>query len=98
MSSLYRNRYFFAGVLLVLLGLQFRRVESFVLNEPTTRFFAKMANKPIVDNSTTLGSIFEPVTPPPRKKVTPPRWLGLSMLAVGGVMSLHALSIPRRRE
>ena len=95
--SLYRNRYFFVGILLVLLGLQFRRIESFVLNEPTTRFVAKMANKPIVDNSTTIGSLFEPVTPPIRKQVTPPRWLGLSMLAVGGVISLHALSIPRHR-
>ncbi|MEO1528491.1 MAG: hypothetical protein AAFX06_23965 [Planctomycetota bacterium] len=96
--SLYRNRYFFVGVLLVLLGLQFRRIESFVLNEPTTRFVAKMANKPIVDNSTTIGSLFEPVTPPIRKRVTPPRWLGLSLLAVGGVMTLHALSIPRHRD
>ncbi|MEL6105044.1 MAG: hypothetical protein AAFU85_03375 [Planctomycetota bacterium] len=96
--ALYRNRYFFIGVLLVLLGLQFRRIESFVLNEPTTRFFAKMANKPVVDNSTTIGSLFEPVTPPIRKRVTPPRWLGLSMLAVGGVISLHALSIPNHRD
>lgn len=96
--ALYRNRYFFIGVLLVLLGLQFRRIESFVLNEPTTRFFAKMANKPVVDNSTTIGALFEPVTPPIRKRVTPPRWLGLSMLAVGGVISLHALSIPRHRD
>ena len=95
--SLYRNRYFFAGVLLVLMGLQFRRIESFVLNEPATRFVAKMANKPIVDNSSTLGSIFEPVTPPVRKKITPPRWFGLSLLAVGGVISLHAVSIPRHR-
>ncbi|MEM6473294.1 MAG: hypothetical protein AAF802_27285 [Planctomycetota bacterium] len=93
--SLYRNRYFLAGILLILLGLQFRRVESFVLNEPTTRMMARMTNTPIVDNSTALGALFEPVTPAPKKRVKPPRWLGLSMIAVGAVVSLHALVIPR---
>lgn len=93
--SFYRNRYFFSGILLILLGLQFRRVESFVLNEPTTRFVAKMTNTPLVDNSTTMGALFAPVTPKPQKKVTPPRWMGLSMIAIGCVISFHALSIPK---
>ena len=93
--SFYRNRYFLSGLLLILLGVQFRRVESFVLNEPCTRFVAKMTGTPLVDNSTTLGAIFEPVTPAPRKRVTPPRWLGLSMIAAGVVITFHAFSIPK---
>lgn len=93
--SLYRNRYFLSGILLILLGLQFRRVESFTLNEQSTRFLAKVTKTPIVDNSTTLGSIFEPVTPKPRKQVSPPRWLGLSMIAVGAVITFHSFSIPK---
>ena len=96
--SLYRNRYFLTGFLLILLGLQFRRVESFVLNERSTRFVARMTNTPLVDNSTTFGTIFEPVTPVPRKRVTPPRWLGLSMIAAGCVITFHSFSIPRYRE
>jgi hypothetical protein len=95
--SLYRNRYFLAGILLILLGLQFRRVESFVLNERCTRLVAKATKTPIVDNTTTFGSIFETVTPPIRKRVTPPRWLGLSMIAVGCVITFHAFSIPKHR-
>ncbi|MCO8122839.1 hypothetical protein NHH03_13915 [Stieleria sp. TO1_6] len=95
--ALYRNRYFLSGILLILLGLQFRRVESFVLNEKTTRMVAKVTKTPLVDNSTTLGTIFEPVTPIPRKKVTPPRWVGLSMIAVGCVITFHAFSIPKHR-
>ena len=95
--SLYRNRYFLFGVLLILLGLQFRRVESFVLNEQSTRFVAKVTNTPLVDNSTTVGAIFEPVVPPPRKRVKPPRWLGLSMIAVGVVITFHSFVIPRYR-
>lgn len=93
--SFYRNRYFLGGILLILLGLQFRRVESFVLNEKTTRIVAKMTNTPLVDNSTTVGAMIEPVTPTPRKRITPPRWLGLSMIAAGCVITFHSFSIPR---
>jgi hypothetical protein len=96
--SLYRNRYFLFGILLILLGLQFRRVESFVLNEQSTRFVAKMTGTPIVDNSTTLGAIFEPVTPAPKKRIKPPRWLGLSMIAIGVVVTFHAFAIPKPPE
>ncbi len=93
--SFYRNRYFFGGILLILMGLQFRRVESFVLNESTTRFVAKMTSTPLADNSTAMGAFFAPVIPKPQKKVTPPRWMALSMIAVGCVISFHALSIPK---
>lgn len=96
--SLYRNRYFLSGILLILLGLQFRRVESFVLNERSTRFVARMTNTPLVDSSTTFGQIFEPVTPAPRKRVTPPRWLGLSMIAFGCVITFHSFVIPQYRD
>ena len=93
--SLYRNRYFLSGILLILLGLQFRRVESFTLNEQSTRFLAKVTKTPMVDKSTTLGSIFEPVTPTPRKQFSPPRWLRLSMIAEGVVITFHSFSIPK---
>ena len=96
--SLYRNRYFLLGILLVLIGVQFRRVESFVLNEKSTRFVARMTNTPLVDNSTPLGAFFEPVTPAPKKRVTPPRWLGMSLIAIGCVFTFHAIVIPRHRE
>lgn len=96
--SLYRNRYFLSGVLLILLGLQFRRTQSFVLNEPTTRFVAKMTNTPIADTSGTIGTFFKPVTPKVQKRVTPPRWLGLSMVAMGCVISFHAIAIPKHGD
>lgn len=96
--SFYRNRYFLSGILLILLGLQFRRVESFVLNERSTRVVARLTNKQLVDNSTTFGAIFEPVTPTPTKRITPPRWLGLSMIALGCVITFHAFSIPKHKE
>jgi len=90
-----RNRYFLVGVLLILLGTQFRMIDSFVLNEPTTRVLAKMAKRshPTVDES--FSSFLMQVYPKPTKRVHPPRWLGLAMIAVGSVVSLHAIAIPR---
>ena len=90
-----RNRYFLIGVLLILLGTQFRMIDSFVLNEPTTRVLANMSkrSKPTVDE--TFSGFLMQVHPKPTKRVHPPRWLGLAMIAVGSVVSLHALAIPR---
>lgn len=93
--SMYRNRYFLLGVLLILLGVQFRMVDSFVLNEPTTRTLAKVTKSdPIAENSI-FSSMLMQVAPTPTKRVQPPRWLGLAMIAIGSVVSFHAVAIPR---
>ncbi len=95
--SMYRNRYFLVGILLILLGLQFRMVESFVLNERATETLARVTKSgPVADNSG-VGSMISFVYPNPKKRVRPPRWLGLAMLAVGAVITLHAFSIPKYR-
>ncbi len=95
--SMYRNRYFLAGVLLILLGVQFRMVHSFVLSEPATRVFARVTKStPIADNST-MTNLWLQVAPRPTKRIEPPRWLGLAMIAVGAVVTCHALAIPRHR-
>ncbi len=92
-----RNRYFMAGVLLFLLGIQFRLVQSFVLNEQTTRTLAKvMKQSPVADNSPTMSSFLLSVHPSPKKHLEPPRWLGLAMVAVGAVVALHAMAMPRQ--
>lgn len=94
--KLTRNQYFLIGILLVLLGTQFRMIDSFVLNEPTTRALAKMSKKsqPTVNDS--FSTFLMQVHPKPTKRVHPPRWLGLAMIAVGSVVSLHAIAIPRQ--
>ncbi len=91
-----RNRYFMAGTLLVLLGIQFRMVQSFVLNESTTRTLAKVSKQTQVTSSNdTMTSFLMQVHPSPKKRVEPPRWLGLAMVAVGAVFALHAMAMPR---
>lgn len=84
------------GVLLILLGIQFRMIESFVLNEPATRTLAKVTQKSDLHQPDTMQSFLMQVYPKPTKRIEPPRWLGLAMITVGAVVSLHAIAIPRQ--
>jgi hypothetical protein len=34
--------------------------------------------------------------PKPTKRVEPPRWIGLALAAVGSVLSLHAIAMPKK--
>ncbi|MFK8114222.1 MAG: hypothetical protein AB8B91_18625 [Rubripirellula sp.] len=96
--SMYRNRYFLAGVLLILLGIQFRMVHSFVLNEQATRVLARVSKStPVADNSA-MTSLWLNLSPKPTKRIELPRWIGLAMIAMGVVISCHALVIPRYRH
>ncbi len=98
LMSMYRNRYFFAGILLILLGIQFRMVDSFVLNEPATRALARFSERTTVADNSGMSSLMMRVYPRPTKRIEPPRWLGLSMIALGAVISCHALAIPRHHR
>lgn len=91
-----RNRFFLIGALLVLLGAQFRMIDSFVLNEHTTRTLAKVSQRANNTPGNTLDNMMLQVYPNPTKRIHPPRWLGLAMIAVGSVVSLHALAMPRQ--
>jgi hypothetical protein len=94
-----RNRYFLIGVLLILLGIQFRMVESFVLNEHTTRALARFTRStPMASGNDFMSSMVLQVHPKPTKRVAPPRWLGLAFITVGTVIALHAVAIPRNQQ
>ncbi|TWT73145.1 hypothetical protein [Allorhodopirellula solitaria] len=93
--KLNRNRFFLLGTLLVLMGVQFRMVDSFVLNERTTRTLVKVSQKAGAAQENSMDNMMMQVHPNPTKQVHPPRWLGLAMIAVGSVVSLHALAMPR---
>lgn len=93
--SMYRNRYFLAGILLILVGIQFRMVDSFVLSESAIRALARVnKNVTVADNSST-NSLLASVYPIPTKRIQPPRWLGLAMIAVGSIVACHAIAIPK---
>ncbi len=91
-----RNHLFLIGVLFVMLGIQFRMIDSFVLNENTTRTLAKVSHKAAMAPESSLDNLMLQAHPNPTKRIQPPRWLGLAMIAVGSVVSLHALAMPRQ--
>ncbi len=90
-----RNQFFLAGVVLLLLGLQFRMVESAVLTPRFTRFLAERAGHPAVAASDTAGSLIGAGVNLPPKTVIPPDWLGWSLLSIGAVLVLHSLAMKK---
>lgn len=86
-----RNQFFMLGVFLVLLGVQFRLVDSVTLNEHTTQFLATRTQSKATSG---LASIL-PTSTIPRKVLHPPQWLGWSLLSVGAVCILHSLAMKK---
>ena len=83
------------GVVLFLLGLQFRLVDSFVLNENSTRALHRFSQRSNITDSNLATKVYMQVGSP-KKSLRPPNWLGYVLLSVGGVMCLHAMVLPRR--
>jgi hypothetical protein len=90
-----RNRYFAIGVLLFLLGVQFRMIDSFVLNETSTQAISRMAADSQLASQNFTTSLYSNWAPQNNKRITPPKWLGFALLTVGGVIALHAMVLPK---
>lgn len=86
--QLNRSHFLLVGLLLFLLGVQFRAVKSFTLNERSSRFIAAQMGEPEVPPQSPWSGIAA------RKVVEPPRWLGLALMSVGSVLTLKSLSMP----
>jgi hypothetical protein len=91
-----RNHYLIVGILLFLAGLQFRYVTSFVLTERASQFVEKRFGGTVAAppprsllSFTTAGPIMT------RRVVHPPRWLGWSLISIGGVLFVFSLTMKR---
>ncbi len=92
--ELNRNHYLTIGLVVLALGIQFRRVESFVLTPEATKFIAKRLHSEPTVTTTFVPSLA--TDPPPEKRVIkPPRWLGWAMVSGGAVLSLYSLVLPK---
>lgn len=93
-----RNQYFMAGLVVLLVGIQLRLVDTFVLNEKATQFLAhriqalKGQQIASADGAATLLT-----TPPPAHKhrLHPPPWIGWAFVSVGSVLILHSLALKK---
>ncbi len=89
-----RNHWMMIGLVVLALGIQFRAIDSFVLNARTTEMIAKRLNR---NNAVT--TVFMPAVPSDStlsgRVITPPRWLGFMMTSVGVVLCLHSLAMAK---
>jgi len=91
--ELNRNQFFMAGLVLLFLGIQFRLVDSFTLNDKATRFVVnRIQDKSAAPNPVTALSSSATL---PRKVIRPPEWLGYALLSIGSVLVLHSLAMPK---
>lgn len=90
MPELNRPQMYMAGLIVLLLGLHFRIVDSVVLNEPATKFVAERFESGELASTTPNWFV---QTMPVKKTITPPKWIGWSLLSVGGVLVLHSLAM-----
>ena len=85
------TRLFVAGIVMLFIGIQLRLVDSFVLNEQVTQIIEKrFPNKgteqaSLLDPNFSLAS-FEGQSNVTKRRLSPPRWLGYSILSVAAVL------------
>jgi hypothetical protein len=90
-----RNQWFLAGIVVLLLGLQLRYVETFVLNERTTQFLAQRMKDAEMVASNDVGTSLAASAPMAKKSVSPPRWVGCMFVSVGSVLLLYSLALKK---
>lgn len=90
-----RYHVFLVGVVLVLLGLELRFVDSFVLTPKATRFFAEQMGFPIIVASNAVGSLTGVQPDLPSKVLHPPEWLSWFLLSLGFVLVLQSWTIAK---
>jgi hypothetical protein len=88
------NRFLIFGALILLMGVQLRWVETFVLTHKASQFVednmkhSGLRTASAYDFDTLLSA-----GPAPKKSITPPRWLGWAFLSVGAVLLFHGISL-----
>jgi hypothetical protein len=95
--DLNRNQYLLAGLVILLLGIQLRAVDTFVLNQRATTFFdncmQEIKGRQVASASAMPTLMGSPV--PVLKRVQPPKWLGFSFVSVGMVLVLYSLALKK---
>lgn len=95
MMDITRNQYFFAGLVCLMLGAQFRLVESVEFTAEFTQFLAERTGHPLASVSATTQSLTPFDKPIIKKVVQPPDWLGWSLIAIGAVLILHSWAMKK---
>lgn len=95
MMDITRNQWFLIGLVLLLLGIQFRLVESFELTAKLTTFLAQRSTNPVAAAALSAQSLAGAEQPIVKKRVRPPDWLGYSLFSCGAVLILHSWAMKK---
>ena len=90
-----RSQLFFAGLVLLFLGIQFRVTETITLTPEFTRYLAERAEHPALAAANAVDALAGTKTSIPPKTFPPPDWLGWSLVSLGSVLVLHSLAMPK---
>ncbi len=93
--ELNRNQIFAAGIFFLLLGIQFRFVEQFVLTPHFTRLVVELFSHPLAFAD---GATEALTNKPPNvgsKTIRPPEWIGYAFLSLGAVLFLQSLTMKK---
>lgn len=93
--ELNRNQFMMIGLLVLLLGLQFRMVDHFVLNAKASQLVEEKLGKNSAADGTPVALAASNDATVSNRVVRPPNWLGWCLVSVGGVLVLHSLAMRR---
>ncbi|MCE9555035.1 MAG: hypothetical protein K8T91_16905 [Planctomycetes bacterium] len=89
-----RNQYFMIGLVLLFIGIELRMVDSFTLNERSSKFvtekFGSQSEQTMAPLMAMAGG-----SAGSRRVIKPPQWLGWCIISVGSVLILHSLAMKR---
>jgi len=90
-----RNQFFILGVVLLFFGFEFKKVESFTLNERASRVLNERLAASSGADDGTIRPFLASMGPTPRRTIHPPEWIGYALLSVGSVLVLHSLAMKK---
>src|SRR5262249_621345 len=96
--ELNRNQYFMGGLVVLLLGIQLRIVDGFVLNERATQILSQRLQQirgQQVASTSESATLLAAAPPGPQHTLYPPKWLGWSLVSIGSVLVLYSLALKR---
>ena len=90
-----RNQYFLIGLVVLLLGLQFRLIDSVLLTPECTKFLAERTGHPVAAADNAMENLLGAEAKLPPKTFQSPDWVGYSLLSLGAVLILHSFAMGR---
>jgi len=95
MFDLNRNQLFLAGMILLLLGVQFRIIESYTLTPELTQVLAERTGHPLAAVNAATAPLTESGKPMAKKTLQPADWIGWAMLSLAATLILQSLVMKR---